>query len=437
MTASLPLNGANQTPMKEDTLRHRNINGSAQSKTVGHGQAGLLRPLNSTNPASSPKESFSLLRRCKRFAVNRAWAIPLALVLAFLSLFALNPTESNPISHFIFLSYKVESLGDNPNAPTQYGKGLWDIAFVAFYVLVLSFTREFIMQEILRPLAAAHIKSQAKQARFMEQMYTAMYFGVLGPAGLYVMRQTPVWYFNTRGMYELFPHRTHAAEFKFYYLFEAAYWAQQAIVMLLGMEKRRKDFMELVAHHILTLALIALSYRFHFTYMGIAIYITHDISDFFLAVSKSLHYIAPDIMIPFYATNIGVWIYLRHVLNLRILYSLLTEFRTVGPYELNWETQQYKCWISNVITFGLLAGLQALNLFWLYYLLRSAFKFLATGEKKDDRSEPGESEIEQDDFNVVEGSNSHSLLNGSLSPSDKSQQVTNGVGISVGAIGTR
>jgi acyl-CoA-dependent ceramide synthase len=32
------------------------------------------------------------------------------------------------------------------------------------------------------------------------------------------------------------------------------------------------------------LALIGLSYRFHFTYMGIAVYITHDISDFFLAV---------------------------------------------------------------------------------------------------------------------------------------------------------
>lgn len=275
---SLPLNGTNQTPMK-DTLRHRKTNGS-QTKTIGNGH---------TSPPKSiqkPKKRGSVLGRCRDFARKHTWTIPLGLVLAFLSLYALNPTESNPISHFIFLSYKEESLNSDPNAPTQYGKGLWDIAFVSFYVIVLSFTREFIMQEIIRPLAVSRIKSRGKQARFMEQMYTAIYFGFLGPAGLYVMRQTPVWYFNTRGMYELFPHRTHAAEFKFYYLFEAAYWAQQAIVMLLGMEKRRKDFMELVAHHIVTLALIALSYRFHFTYMGIAVYITHDISDFFLAVSR-------------------------------------------------------------------------------------------------------------------------------------------------------
>lgn len=86
------------------------------------------------------------------------------------------------------------------------------------------------------------------------------------------------------------------------------------------------------------------------------------------------------------------WVYLRHFLNLRVLYSLLTEFRTVGPYELNWETQQYKCWISNIITFALLAMLQALNLFWLYCLLRSAWKLVAYGEKKDDRSDGSEPE---------------------------------------------
>lgn len=119
----------------------------------------------------------------------------------------------------------------------------------------------------------------------MEQMYTAIYFAVLGPAGIYAMSRTPVWYFNTRGMYEGYPHKTHDGVFKVYYLFQAAYWAQQAIVLMLGMEKPRKDFKELVWHHLVTLALIALSYRFHFTYMGLAVYITHDISDFFLAVS--------------------------------------------------------------------------------------------------------------------------------------------------------
>ncbi|KAM3083675.1 sphingosine N-acyltransferase lag1 [Clarireedia jacksonii] len=237
-------------------------------------------------PFSKRRKAKTLLQQYKRYALKHTWVTPLILIGVFLSLYAINPTESNPIHHFIFLSYKIPlEEGAPPGTPPQYGKGPWDFALVSFYVIVLSFTREFIMQRYLRPLARqSGLKSRAKQSRFMEQMYTAIYFGILGPCGLWIMSQTPVWYFNTRGMYENFPHKTHEASFKFYYLFQAAYWAQQAIVLCLGMEKPRKDYKELVGHHIVSLALIGLSYRFHFTYMGLAVYITHDISDFFLAV---------------------------------------------------------------------------------------------------------------------------------------------------------
>jgi acyl-CoA-dependent ceramide synthase len=213
---------------------------------------------------------------------------PMALLAIFLSLYAVNPTDSNPIHHFIFLSYAVPpAAGAAPGAPVEYGKGRWDIAFVLFYMVVLSFTREFTMQKFLRPLARrSGLKSRAKQSRFMEQMYTAIYFGFMGPCGLYVMRRTDLWYFNTKAMYLNYPRRAHDAPFKFYYLFQAAYWTQQAIVLCLGLEKPRKDFKELVGHHIVTLALISLSYRFHFTHMGLGVFITHDLSDFTFAVGN-------------------------------------------------------------------------------------------------------------------------------------------------------
>ncbi|KAK1835047.1 TLC domain-containing protein [Podospora conica] len=350
----------------------------------------------SSQPAkrfSKRRKARSALRRAKHFALKHTWTLPAFILVVFLSLYALNPTESNPIHHFIFLSYRLPTAG--ADEVPQYGKGLWDIALVAFYTVVLSFTREFIMQEILRPMARrAGLKSRGKQARYMEQMYTAIYFGLLGPAGMYVMSRTPVWYFNTRGFYEGFPHQTLDGVFKFYYLFQAAYWAQQAIVLLLGMEKPRKDFKELVGHHIVSLTLIALSYRFHFTYIGLAVYITHDISDFFLATSKTLNYLDHPLTGPYYFTFMVVWIYLRHYLNLRILFSLFTEFKTVGPYEVNWETGQYKCPLSFWITLTLLSSLQSLNLFWLFFILRIAYRFVVRGSATDDRSEAEESEAE-------------------------------------------
>jgi acyl-CoA-dependent ceramide synthase len=211
--------------------------------------------------------------------------VPLVLMSIVMALYLVNPSQSNPVSAFLFLSYPLPREPGS-DAPIQYGKGGRDFAFVAFYAIVLSFTREFIMQRLIKPIAIRYgIKSRAKQARFMEQFYTAIYFAVLGPFGLWVMSRTPIWYFNTTAMYENFPHKTHEGVFKAYYLLQASYWVMQMIVLLLMLEKPRKDFKELVLHHIITIALIWCSYRFHFTYMGIAVYITMDISDFFLAVS--------------------------------------------------------------------------------------------------------------------------------------------------------
>ncbi|KAF6798904.1 TLC domain-containing protein [Colletotrichum sojae] len=324
---------------------------------------------------------------------RRTWLIPLATNLAFLLVYAANPSESNPAHPFIFLSYKLgddATDNDSSSLPPQYGKGLRDIAYVCFYTVFLTFTREACMREILSPLARRRgIQSRAKRARFAENTYTALYITVIAPWGMYLMHRTPVWYFNTRGMYEGYPHHAHEAGFKSYYLLQAAFWMQQVVVMVLGLEARRKDFNQLIAHHVVTVALVALSYRFHFAYMGIAVYITHDVSDFFLSVSKSLNYFDSPAQGWSFALCIAMWIYLRHYINLRILYSALPggEFSTVGPYVLDWAAEQYKGPLANVITFSLLAALQALNIFWLYCLLRCACKFVFLGVAQDDRSE--------------------------------------------------
>lgn len=198
-----------------------------------------------------------------------------------------SPGPHNPLRHALFLSYAEQPRALSGLTPTLYGKGKHDMTFVAFYTIVLSFSREFIMQRILQPTAILYgITNRGKQSRFMEQAYTAIYFSILGPVGVYIMSESPLWYFNTTAMFDGYPHRSHTALFKAYYLLQASYWAQQAIVLILLLEKPRKDFKELVMHHILTLTLIALSYRFHFTHMGLLVYTTHDISDFFLAVSR-------------------------------------------------------------------------------------------------------------------------------------------------------
>lgn len=75
---------------------------------------------------------------------------------------------------------------------------------------------------------------------------------------------------------------------KTYYLLQGAYWVHQLLVLLLGIEKPRKDFAELVLHHFVTVYLVSSSYIVNLTWIGNAVFITMDITDFFFAVSLGL-----------------------------------------------------------------------------------------------------------------------------------------------------
>lgn len=122
--------------------------------------------------------------------------------------------------------------------------------------------------------------------------------------------------------------------------------------------------------------------------------------------SKVLNYVDSMFTPPYFIFFMGVWAYLRHFINLRILYSLFpydlpfitapaNEFATVGSYTLDFPSQQYKCWISQAITFCLLAVLQAVNVFWFFLICRILARFLFKGVQKDERSDDEEEDEEE------------------------------------------
>lgn len=327
-------------------------------------------------------------------AYQNSWFNPLIVLLVLTSLFfALSASNyNNFLQPFFTLSYPIPGTD-----PVQYGKGPKDFCFVFMGMLFFTFFREFWMQVILKPLAIySGLQKKGKISRFMEQSYSIVYYGISGPFGLYIMYHSDLWYFNTYPFYANFPQRSHVALFKIYYLLQASFWAQQSVVLSLQLEKPRKDFYELVFHHIITMALIFLSYRFHFAGMGLCVYITMDVSDLFLALSKICNYLNSAVTGPLFIMFMSVWIYTRHYLNIRILYSIITEFATVGPFELNWETEQYKCWISQYITFALLLALQLVNLYWLFLIFRIAYRFVCDNVAKDERSDDEDEEDEEE-----------------------------------------
>ena len=132
--------------------------------------------------------------------------------------------------------------------------------------------------------------------------------------------------------------------------------------------------------------------------------------------SKTLNYLSSPVTVPYFSLFMGIWVYLRHYLNILIIGSVILPwgaFSNVGSFTLNWETQQYKCWISQWITFALLVSLQALNMFWLFFVLRIAYNVAAAKVVADVRS---------DDEGDSDGADETGK--GDVSESDLSRQVS-------------
>ena len=80
-----------------------------------------------------------------------------------------------------------------------------------------------------------------------------------------------------------------SVELRAYYLLYAARYFQGLVSVL--MEHRRKDFLEMLLHHSVTLLLLGLSYVSGYTRVGAVVMLTLDPADVFLHFAKMSNYI--------------------------------------------------------------------------------------------------------------------------------------------------
>ncbi|KAF8312227.1 longevity assurance proteins LAG1/LAC1 [Clavulina sp. PMI_390] len=298
------------------------------------------------------------------------------------------PDLANPFAPLIFISYRIP---DSPADAPKYAKGPLDLLFLLYYVIVWSFVRQSLTLHILRPLARRlGIKKSAKLDRFGEQGYALLYFSFFGSLGIYVMSQLPTWWYRTEHFWIEYPHWQMTPLIKRYYLMQLAYWIQQLIVLILRLEKPRKDFTELVIHHLVTIWLVGWSYSVNLTYIGNAIFLTMDVSDVFLANAKLLNYLGLELTSSIaFAIFIPIWTYMRHYLNIRILISVWNEFDLIPMSARSFEPAKgiWMVWWMRYQIFIPILLLQFVNLFWSFLIWRILYRILFKGIVADERSD--------------------------------------------------
>ncbi len=169
----------------------------------------------------------------------------------------------------------------------------------------------------------------------------------------------------------------------------------------------------MIVHHIVTIGLLFLSYINNFTRAGTTILFLHDVSDVFLELSKSCHYVAS-------AGKSPIRLVFQKLCDVTFVTFACT-FAYTRLYHLPWRGV-YVCLIYSqefhgptyTIMWLLLATLQCLHFFWFYLILRMIVKLCQTGEVEKDERSDDESFPEDGASKNLEGA---AVLSPSLCPS--------------------
>ena len=91
------------------------------------------------------------------------------------------------------------------------------------------------------------------------------------------------YWLDLRQMWTGWPNREMSGMAKWYYLVQFAFWLQQ--ILIVNIEERRKDHVQMFTHHIITCTLIFTSYGYHQTRVGNVVLCLMDAVDIIFPVS--------------------------------------------------------------------------------------------------------------------------------------------------------
>ncbi|KAL6916289.1 hypothetical protein FSST1_007784 [Fusarium sambucinum] len=349
----------------------------------------------------------------KKWLIDNQMGICLT-VLAPLLLAQCNAVTRTFTEKFTSLSYLNPETG-------EYGVGFGDNYLVVVLIVLLTGLRDGTMRFVLGPIASAWGLGKDKSMRFKEQAWLFIYYSTCWSVGTYIYATSPYW-LDLKAMWTNWPNREVSGLMKSYMLAQLAFWLQQIIVV--NIEKRRKDYWQMISHHIVTIALVYSSYRYGLTRVGNVVLILMDLNDLIFSVAKCLKYMGLqtlcDIM---FGVFVFSWVLCRHVAFVMVCWSVYAHSLAisgstcyigsgktiVGPalvpqgYFYMFEPLIYDsgriCFdytIKSLFLSGLLF-LEGLMIFWLVMIIKLVVRVLRGGNAEDTRSDD-EGEVEEQEI---------------------------------------
>nr|XP_054095194.1 ceramide synthase 5 isoform X4 [Callithrix jacchus] len=206
--------------------------------------------------------------------------------------------------------------------------------------------------------------------KFCESMWRFTFYLFIFCYGIRFLWSSP-WFWDIQQCWFNYPFQPLSGGLYYYYIMELAfYWS---LMFSQFTDIKRKDFLIMFVHHLVTIGLISFSYINNMVRVGTLVMCLHDVSDFLLEAAKLANYakyqrLCDTLFVIFSAvfmvTRLGIYPF--WILNT----TLFESWEIIGPYT-SW-------WLLN----GLLVILQVLHVIWSYLIARIALKALIRGKMR-------------------------------------------------------
>eukprot|EP01104_Vermistella_antarctica_P017402 TRINITY_DN6163_c0_g2_i1.p1 TRINITY_DN6163_c0_g2~~TRINITY_DN6163_c0_g2_i1.p1 ORF type:complete len:308 (-),score=66.04 TRINITY_DN6163_c0_g2_i1:39-962(-) len=257
----------------------------------------------------------------------------------------------------------------------------------SFYLIGFAFALFFTAYRIAavkfiwRPLGNwCDIQNSGVLQKFTESAFRASYYGPIWCVAAYY-GWFEAWTWNSRVIFDdMYTLSTDdmTAPFRWIYYIQFG-WYVHCTYAHLVLDTRKKDFTEMLIHHVLTLSLINSSLAAGFGYfrIGIFIFISLDLCDVFLEGAKVLRY-AGHVALAYVSFGFLLvsWIFFRLFWYIDMVWNCQ---QTMGPHDTPY---YFFYWVT-------LWGLAGLQVFWFFLIVRVIIRAITTGEA-DDVREPAD-----------------------------------------------
>ncbi|KAK7470709.1 Sphingosine N-acyltransferase lag1 [Stygiomarasmius scandens] len=330
------------------------------------------------------------------------------------------------LTPFFFLQYPVKTPPNPDSFPNSqyYATGLKDIYIAITIIAVMAILRDAFRLLVFEPFARwkltrdlsfklaqeangnghngeangnGHVLHPTKRQqrkihrsvlRFAEQGWSMVYYPLQWGFGLYVNRNLPTRIFDPVDLWVNYPHVYLPAEVKFYYIAQTAFYLHQ--ILILNAEARRKDHVQMMTHHVITVFLMGMSYFYNLTRIGCVIMVLMDWCDIFLPMAKMMRYLElPQLLTDAtFGWFLISWFVTRHVLFIIVIWSAIFDVPRLLSFDWDPVRGHFLSKGSHAMFLSCLLALEVLQIIWFWMICRIAWRVVTSGEgASDDRSD--------------------------------------------------